>query len=94
LKPPLPGARCAEELQGTHPEHKIKPEIVQTQSWRYNTIVVIQRQQQTTISKKVSSWSVAELMTKRYSRFFFVRLRFPEIYFALKLVCLRCELKS
>jgi len=34
----LPGARCAEELQGTHPEHKktsqLKPEIVQTQWWR------------------------------------------------------------
>jgi len=35
----LPGAWCAEELQGTHPEHKnkpseLKPEIVQTESWR------------------------------------------------------------
>jgi len=36
----LPGIRCTEELQGTHPEHKknkpseMKPEIVQTQSWR------------------------------------------------------------
>ena len=33
----LPGAQRAEELQGTHPEHKkasqLKPEIVQTQ-WR------------------------------------------------------------
>jgi len=27
-------------------------EIVQTQSWRYKTIVVIKRQQQTTISNK------------------------------------------
>ena len=27
----------------------MKPEIVQTQSWRYKTIVVIKRQQQTTI---------------------------------------------
>jgi len=26
-----------------------KPEIVQTQSWRYKTVVVIQSQQQTTI---------------------------------------------
>jgi len=37
----------------THPEHNNKPEIVQTQSWRYKTIVVIKRQQQTTISQKV-----------------------------------------
>jgi len=45
-----PGARCAEELQGTHPEHKnkpseMKPEIVQTQSWRYKAIAFIKRQQ-------------------------------------------------
>ena len=58
----LPGARCAEELQGTHPEHRNKPselkaEIVQTQSWRYKTVVVIKRQQQTTISnKQVTFW--------------------------------------
>jgi len=38
--------------QGTHPGHKKKPEIAQTQSWRYKTIVVIKCQQQTTISKK------------------------------------------
>jgi len=43
-----------EELQGTHPEHKnklseMKPEIVQTQLWRYKTIVVMKRQQQTAI---------------------------------------------
>jgi len=31
---------------------KNKPEIVQAQSWRYKTIVVIQRQQQITISRK------------------------------------------
>jgi len=30
----------------------MKLEIVQTQSWRYKTNVVIKRQQQTTISKK------------------------------------------
>ena len=30
----------------------MKPEIVQTQSWRYKTIVVIKRQHQTTISNK------------------------------------------
>jgi len=30
----------------------MKPEIVEIQSWRYKTIVVIKRQQQTTISKK------------------------------------------
>ena len=30
----------------------MNPEIVQTQSWRYKTIVVIKRQQQTTISNK------------------------------------------
>jgi len=30
----------------------MKPEIIQTQSWRYKTIVVIKRQQQTTISNK------------------------------------------
>jgi len=35
----LPRARWPEELQGTHPEHKNKPEIVQTQPWRYKTIV-------------------------------------------------------
>jgi len=34
----LPGARCAEELQGSQPEHKnksseMKPEIIQIQSW-------------------------------------------------------------
>jgi len=29
----------------------MNPEIVQTRSWRYKTIVVIERQQQTTISK-------------------------------------------
>jgi len=53
----LPGARCAEEVQETHPGHKnkpseMKPEIVNTQSWRYKTIVVPKRQQQTTMSKK------------------------------------------
>jgi len=48
----LPGARCVKELQGTHPEHKNKSEIVQTQSWRYKTIVGIKQQQQTTTSKK------------------------------------------
>jgi len=31
----------------------MNPEIVHTQSWRYKTIVVIKRQQQTTISNKV-----------------------------------------
>ena len=31
----------------------MKPEIVEIQSWRYKTIVVIKRQQQTTISNKV-----------------------------------------
>jgi len=36
----------------------MKPEIVQTQSWRYKTIAVIKRQQQTTISKKRASLSV------------------------------------
>jgi len=41
----LLGARGAEELQGTHPEHKnkpseMKPEIVQTQSRRCKTIAV------------------------------------------------------
>jgi len=46
-----------EELQGTHPEHKnkpseMKPEIRQTQSCRYKTIVVIKRYQQNTKSKK------------------------------------------
>jgi len=30
----------------------MNPEIVQSQSWRYKTIVVIKRQQQTTISNK------------------------------------------
>jgi len=53
-----PGAQCTEELQGTQPEHrnqtewKLNSEVVQTQSWRYKTIVVIKRQQQTTISNK------------------------------------------
>ena len=45
-----------EELQGTQPEHKpseMKSELVQTQSWRYKTIVVIKHQQQTTISIEV-----------------------------------------
>jgi len=46
----LPGARCAEELQGTHPENtkmrEMKPEIVQTQSWCYKIIVVIKHQEQ------------------------------------------------
>jgi len=37
----------------TNPEHKKKPEIVETQSWRYKTIVVIKRQQQSTISTRV-----------------------------------------
>jgi len=32
----------------------MKPEIVEIQSWRYKTIVVIKRQQQTTISNKQS----------------------------------------
>ena len=32
----------------------MKAEIVQTQSWRYKTIVVIKRQEQTTISKLYS----------------------------------------
>ena len=50
------GARCAEELQGTHPEHKNKKQkIVQTQSWRYKTIAVTKRQQQTTTSKKCNN---------------------------------------
>jgi len=31
----------------------MKADIVQTQSWRYKTIVVIKRQQQTTISHKL-----------------------------------------
>jgi len=30
----------------------MNPEIVQTQAWRYKAIVVIKRQQQTTISNK------------------------------------------
>jgi len=30
----------------------LNSEVVQTQSWRYKTIVVIKRQQQTTISNK------------------------------------------
>jgi len=30
----------------------MKPEIVNTQSWRYKTIVVLKGQQQTTMSKK------------------------------------------
>ena len=47
----LPGARCAEELQGSNPEHtnkpsEMKPEIAQTQSWRCKTIAVTKRQQQ------------------------------------------------
>jgi len=51
----LPDARCAEELQGTHQEHKYKPsamkaEIAPTHSWRYKTIAAIERQQPTTIS--------------------------------------------
>jgi len=55
--PFLPGARCADELQGTYPEHKNtpsekKPEMIHIQLWRYKTIVVIKRQQQTAISKK------------------------------------------
>ena len=33
---------------------QLKPDIVQTQTWRYKTIVVIKRQQQTTISKNQS----------------------------------------
>ena len=56
----LPSVQCAEELQGTYPERKNKPsetipEIVQTQSWLYKTILVIKRQQQTTISQKNNS---------------------------------------
>jgi len=31
----------------------MNPEIVQTQSWRYKTIAVIKRQQQTTMSNKI-----------------------------------------
>jgi len=59
----LPGARCAEELQGTHPEHKnkpseMKPDIVQTQSGCYKTIVVIKRQQQQPYQKKKANWRV------------------------------------
>jgi len=53
-----------------------KPEIVQTQSWRYKTIVLVQRQQQTPISKKkffvwpsswtdVRSWSAELHFTSR-----------------------------
>jgi len=43
-------------LQGKQPGHKtnrvkMNPEIVQTQSWRYKTIVVIKRQQQTNIKQ-------------------------------------------
>ena len=54
----LPDARCTEELQGTHPEQQqkwtseMKPEI---QSWRYKTVVVIKRQQQTTISNSTET---------------------------------------
>jgi len=60
----LPGTRCAEELQGTHPEHKnkssvMKLEIVPIPSWRYKTTSAnlcepcsYKRQQQTTISIK------------------------------------------
>jgi len=62
----LPGARCAEVLQGTQPEHKnkpseMKPEIIQLQSWRYKTIVVIKHQQQTTISKKKFKTSASHM---------------------------------
>jgi len=32
---------------------EMKPEIVQTQSWRCKNIVVIKRQEQTTISKNL-----------------------------------------
>jgi len=34
---------------------EMKPEIVETQSWRYKTIAVTKRQRQTTISKKSPS---------------------------------------
>ena len=37
----------------------MKPEIVEIQSWRYKTIVVIKRQRQTTISNKQSVFTVA-----------------------------------
>jgi len=39
----------------------MKAEIVQTQSWRYKTIVVIKRQQQTTISNKIPVKSSKDL---------------------------------
>ena len=56
----LAGPRCTDELQGTHPEHKTNQKSYKTQSWRYKTIVVIQRQQQTTISEKCSEVSAKE----------------------------------
>jgi len=39
----------------------MEPEIVEIQSWRYKTIVVIKRQQQTTISNKQTNYSIRAL---------------------------------
>jgi len=57
-------------LQGTHTEHKtnrvnMKPEIVQTESWRYKTSVVIKSHQQNTISEKkdITHFSYAAIHT-------------------------------
>jgi len=60
----LPGARCADDLLGTHPEHKNKPEFVHTRSWRYKTTVVIKRQEQTTMSNKQLENKI-EMIVKR-----------------------------
>jgi len=48
---------------------EMKPEIVQTQSWRYKTIAVIKRQQQTTISKKKSQSECRFLHLRRLKLF-------------------------
>jgi len=40
----------------------MKPEIVQTQSWRYKTMVVIKRQQQTTISNKQAKYIICSMI--------------------------------
>ena len=43
----------------------MNPEIVQSQSWRYKTIVVIKRQQQTTISNKNKQEQLIKLLQKQ-----------------------------
>jgi len=55
----------------------MKPEIVQTQSWRYKTIVVIKRKQQTTIW-----WPYKKITQQQGSQIGFFDAKFHKFVFS------------